>query len=87
MWTHRYEQDDGCNGMRHVEEMIVHLSHAAQGEKEKDVHAAERDATPAMVGLHVRRDTSFVGPFSNYSGEDQMVNSSYAAMDSQYANA
>ena len=63
--THCYEQNDGCDGMRYVEEMIVHLSHAAQGKEEENIHAAKRDASPAVIGLHVRRHASFVGPFGD----------------------
>lgn len=51
--------------MRYVEQMIVHLSDAAQGKEEEDIHAAERDAAPTMIGLHVRRDASLVGPFGD----------------------
>ena len=51
--THCDEENNGRDGMRHVEEMVVHLSHAAQGKEEEDIHASERDASPTVVGLHV----------------------------------
>lgn len=63
--THRDKQNNSCDGMRYVEQMIVHLSDAAQGKEEEDIHAAERDAAPTMIGLHVRRDASLVGPFGD----------------------
>lgn len=46
-------------------EMVVHLSHAAQGKEEEDIHASERNASPTVVGLHVRRHASFIGPFGD----------------------